>query len=411
MRRYAASLLAGSLCLSAPSLAHAATTVPPGTSRSLNAEGCVTNSGALGDDSGLDCPLSVCASDCEIGTNRAKVAFNLDYITLGKRFVESTVYSEFVVDAGTSGQGHEVDATVSYDVGWQGQWFLLGILTGANDVQATVTLYLWDRDAGSKVIRQTQLHQEDVQSAGSLPEIPGDVGGHLDHGSTSNSFTVKVVRGHKYRVGLRVHAEGTGFANASINVDYLGGANGASWTDLTVALGSDFEERLAHLESRVDSLTSRVDSLEERMNRVEDEVHHHTHQYLTGRGEGHNNVVATTSEAILQDDGEPTPDELRPLPHLEGHARPLPIQSVIATSADPGAAGTASIRFVLPEPLPVTIRVYDTMGRLVSDVLNSSQTAGTHEVRFDARSLPAGIYYYRLQAGPYAENRKLTLLK
>jgi hypothetical protein len=400
------------LVLAAPVAAPAATvTVSPGTtSPSLDADDCISDSGALGDDSGLDCPVAVCASNCDAAGNRAQIGFNVSNYTVGRRFVENTVFTEFIVEGG-DGAGHELDGTVSYDAGWKGVWTLLGLLTGFNKVESSVTLLLWDRTT-DKLIRQAEIHHLDAQSAGNLPEIPLDLGAGLDQGSQSNALTAKVIRGHRYRVGLKIRAEGVGALNSTINVDYISAPGyGAWWNDLKVAVSSDLEQRVDSLEQRMTRLETRVDSLEDRVDRIHDQLLHHTHTYLTGRGEGHNNTVATTSEAILRDDGEPSDEEARPLPQLKQPATPLPVRSVIGMEAVGGAVPLATVRFTLPEALPVAIRVYDTQGRVVSDVLDAVVPAGTHEATFDPSRLPAGVYFYRLLAGRYVETRKLTLLR
>ena len=60
---------------------------------------------------------------------------------------------------------------------------------------------------------------------------------------------------------------------------------------------------------------------------------------------------------------------------------------------------------------PVTIKVYDVLGREVMTLVNERQTAGDHSVKFDARNLPSGVYFYRLNAGSFSDTKKLLLLK
>jgi hypothetical protein len=64
---------------------------------------------------------------------------------------------------------------------------------------------------------------------------------------------------------------------------------------------------------------------------------------------------------------------------------------------------------------PVRLTVYDVLGRRVRTLLNHAQPAGTHTVRWDGtdgagRSLSAGVYVYRLEAGGEVLSRSLTLL-
>jgi hypothetical protein len=58
-----------------------------------------------------------------------------------------------------------------------------------------------------------------------------------------------------------------------------------------------------------------------------------------------------------------------------------------------------TIRFDLPAPRHVTLKVFDLLGREVATLLDEQTREGEHTVRFDASRLTSGIYIYRLQAG------------
>lgn len=71
-----------------------------------------------------------------------------------------------------------------------------------------------------------------------------------------------------------------------------------------------------------------------------------------------------------------------------------------------------TLLFALPAASEVSLRVYDSMGRLVQTLISGQQySAGEHRVSFDASRLPSGIYLYRLQAGDQTLTRRMTLLK
>jgi hypothetical protein len=74
------------------------------------------------------------------------------------------------------------------------------------------------------------------------------------------------------------------------------------------------------------------------------------------------------------------------------------------------------IRYSVPVEGHVTLTVYDITGREISTLVNTQQTAGTHEVKFDARTssggvLASGVYFYRVRAGKFTETKKMILLK
>jgi hypothetical protein len=59
----------------------------------------------------------------------------------------------------------------------------------------------------------------------------------------------------------------------------------------------------------------------------------------------------------------------------------------------------------------VSLKVYDTAGRLVSTLVDGWREAGSHEVTFDGSNLSTGIYLLKLSAGDYTAVQKLVLLK
>lgn len=59
----------------------------------------------------------------------------------------------------------------------------------------------------------------------------------------------------------------------------------------------------------------------------------------------------------------------------------------------------------------VKLVVFDITGKEVAVLINKNLQAGTYEVRFDAKHLSSGIYFYKLTAGEFSEMRKMIYLK
>jgi len=72
---------------------------------------------------------------------------------------------------------------------------------------------------------------------------------------------------------------------------------------------------------------------------------------------------------------------------------------------------STTIRYGLPQRAQVSLKVYNTLGQLVTTLVNVEQGAGYHEVKFDGSNLASGVYFYRLQAETYVETRKFLLLR
>lgn len=72
--------------------------------------------------------------------------------------------------------------------------------------------------------------------------------------------------------------------------------------------------------------------------------------------------------------------------------------------------GETAIRFTLPaDEDEVSITVFDVAGRQVATVARGPFGAGEHTVRWDARGVPSGLYFYRVVAGENVATRKLLV--
>ena len=70
-----------------------------------------------------------------------------------------------------------------------------------------------------------------------------------------------------------------------------------------------------------------------------------------------------------------------------------------------------TIRFELFCKSNVTIDVYNTMGEVVASLLSKELGKGSHQINWDGKDLPSGIYYYRLRAASMSQTKKLVLLR
>src|SRR6267143_5861810 len=70
-----------------------------------------------------------------------------------------------------------------------------------------------------------------------------------------------------------------------------------------------------------------------------------------------------------------------------------------------------TIRYNLPEPGSVRLTVHNILGQEVASLIGGDQPAGTYSVSFDASRLSSGVYYYKLVAGKFTDNKRMLLLK
>jgi hypothetical protein len=69
------------------------------------------------------------------------------------------------------------------------------------------------------------------------------------------------------------------------------------------------------------------------------------------------------------------------------------------------------IRFALPVSGAVRIRLFNQIGQEVRELVNGFRVAGSYEITLDADGLPSGVYYYRMESGPFVDAKKVVLLR
>jgi len=69
------------------------------------------------------------------------------------------------------------------------------------------------------------------------------------------------------------------------------------------------------------------------------------------------------------------------------------------------------INFSLANVSNVRLEVFNILGQRVTTLIDTRMEAGHHTVQFDARNYASGVYFYRLQAGDFRDQKKMMLLK
>jgi len=54
------------------------------------------------------------------------------------------------------------------------------------------------------------------------------------------------------------------------------------------------------------------------------------------------------------------------------------------------------------------IKVFDVIGKVVRTFVDENKAPGEQQVIFDASGLPAGVYFYQLQADGLVETKKMV---
>jgi len=79
---------------------------------------------------------------------------------------------------------------------------------------------------------------------------------------------------------------------------------------------------------------------------------------------------------------------------------------------------STTIMYSLPKEGFVSLKIYNLIGEELFTLVNEDKAIGNYEIEFNAKALPSGIYFYRLQvypanggAGIFVETKKMILLK
>ena len=72
---------------------------------------------------------------------------------------------------------------------------------------------------------------------------------------------------------------------------------------------------------------------------------------------------------------------------------------------------TTMINFALPQKVNVSLKVFNSIGEEVAELLNKEMNVGSHSVIFDATNLSSGIYFYRISAGSFTRTNKMLLIR
>jgi hypothetical protein len=72
---------------------------------------------------------------------------------------------------------------------------------------------------------------------------------------------------------------------------------------------------------------------------------------------------------------------------------------------------STTIEFSLPQKSAVKLTVYNIIGKKVAELVNGNYEAGNYSIKFDARGLSSGIYFYQLKTDNFYKVKKMQLIK
>jgi len=70
------------------------------------------------------------------------------------------------------------------------------------------------------------------------------------------------------------------------------------------------------------------------------------------------------------------------------------------------------ISFYLPKEQTVTLRIFDTNGKIIANLINEEfLIGGEHSVAFHNREIPSGLYFYELKTDNFRKINRMLFLK
>jgi len=72
---------------------------------------------------------------------------------------------------------------------------------------------------------------------------------------------------------------------------------------------------------------------------------------------------------------------------------------------------TTTIKYQLGNDGFVNLKVFNSLGEEIAELVNEFRKGGSYQVTFDAAELPSGIYVYQISSGNYIETKKMLFIK
>ncbi|MBI2418367.1 MAG: T9SS type A sorting domain-containing protein [Ignavibacteriales bacterium] len=133
---------------------------------------------------------------------------------------------------------------------------------------------------------------------------------------------------------------------------------------------------------------------------------------VTVSSEGSNVIVKANGKSMLLTNGSQISLTDNSIAEFSVEAEnSLPVKFDVAQNFPNPFNPSTTIKFSVPKAANVKISVYNSMGELVSELVNASFEAGSYSVKWDAARSASGLYFYRMEAGDFISVNKMLLLK
>lgn len=139
--------------------------------------------------------------------------------------------------------------------------------------------------------------------------------------------------------------------------------------------------------------------------------------FITGRGTSHKNSVTVLKNNVPQIK-EAFKNNFPVVIGIKDNMNFQPDEFILFQNYPNPFNPVTKIKFSVPVvetfqgiSLPLTIKVYDILGKEISTLINQEMKSGVYEVEFDGSQVPSGVYFYQLRTENFVQTKKMILLK
>lgn len=100
-----------------------------------------------------------------------------------------------------------------------------------------------------------------------------------------------------------------------------------------------------------------------------------------------------------------------PSTSVEEYGNTLPDDYVLHQNFPNPFNPSTTIRFSIIETDPVTLKIYNSIGQEVAELVNAVLPAGSYTVNWNAENISSGIYFYTLTTNSFKDTKKMILLR
>ena len=93
------------------------------------------------------------------------------------------------------------------------------------------------------------------------------------------------------------------------------------------------------------------------------------------------------------------------------HDEMIPLKFLLSQNYPNPFKERTTIKYCVAFRTNVNVSVFDAKGKLIKNLIDKEQNAGTYEVEFNAALLSEGIYYYQINTKDFLETKEMILIK